>query len=1474
MKKTYTSSKMTWGKKSNSFETLIKRSFRNYVGTLLLTGVGMSGALAQTNPTPQPVPYTQNFDNLTNAYPAGWQGWRLAGQIDTNYLTTPPSAEQVFYASNLTNATNAVHIGNIGQRLGFLNTTNIRTVPVLAVSTLDRQQITIKYDINLQRVNSDRGLGVQLQYRIGTEGNFTAIGESLELFIGNGTGINTSGTDYYETRTKQLSLPAEIAFKENVQFRWVTARTQDGSGDNLGFSIDNIEVNGITDPCANNPLPYTEDFSELTTDVRECTLVENVNNDNETWKVLTANQAGFTAPYLRYKYHGTNAGNDWFFTKGLALEAGVNYRLRYKYGTSTLEEKLKISIGQEQNSSAMNQVIFDHGTFTQNSPNTKEIFFTVPTSGNYYVGFHSYSATNKWYIYLDDIVVDLAPTCLPPSAVTISNITHNTAQASWTAAPTEASSYEYYVSTETAAPTATTTATGTTTTTSATLSNLSQTTNYNLWVRTVCSDTDKSEWTAVTTFRTGQLAATFPFTDNFDGDNNGWDIITNSTATSQLSKFYVNTPTPLTIGTGSTAANLTFANGKLFVSSETDNLSPVYKPNSISYAYRDVVLPADMTTAKVSFKWLMKGEGATFAFDYGRFLIVPMTSTLQTTTALGNTPTALNNIFSFNDNPYLSGDFKHLMSHSTATNSAFNGAYEEKANVFQNNAIDLSAYAGQTVRVLFYFRSDSSSQYAPSLIIDDFVFDYTPSCLAPTQMSAANVTARTADVSWTASTSDVNGYEYYYSTEATAPTEITEASGTTTETTISLANLTPETTYYVWTKTDCTDASKSEWSANPLTFTTTISCPAPTAPTTTNVTTSSATIGWTSTSTDFEYIYSTTNTTPEASATGTLATGTTAEITGLDSSTTYYWWVRAVCGEDDKSSWLGSTFQTTQVPATFPYADNFDTAQWVFANGTQVNKFYIGTPIEGNGVTYADNKLFVSNDGISNTYATNSSYVFAYRDVTLPTDLTLAKITYDWILKGEGTSATPWDHARFFILPSNATPAAGTDLAHNANTTVRINNIDAIYQPGNIVSNHLNTIHHHLMYNPAGSYSGAFEIIKHNFIDEAVDLSAYAGQTVRLVFYFENDTSAYPPSLAIDNFVIDYAPNCLTPTNLATSNVSYNSATINWTGNSDTYNYVITTENTAPTGDAGTTTSENTVNLTELAPSTTYYWWMKSNCDTGDTWYQGPSFTTNATPQAYPFTDDFETLKWNLVNGNETNKFYVGTPTGYDNGKLFISENGNTNTYNVGVTSRAYAYTDVELPADITTAKVKFDVTVAGEENFDFGRFFIVPTSYEPNNSTNITYNGTITGQYFGSTQFSEVDGTTSVNQTVDLSAVAGQTVRLLFYWKNDSSLGDQPPLSIDNFCFANECTELAIGDINKGNFAYYPNPVQNELNFKGEQAIANIEVYNLTGQIVNNVKVGEKTYKLDTTKLTAGVYMVKVTFENGTTKTVKIIKK
>lgn len=81
----------------------------------------------------------------------------------------------------------------------------------------------------------------------------------------------------------------------------------------------------------------------------------------------------------------------------------------------------------------------------------------------------------------------------------------------------------------------------------------------------------------------------------------------------------------------------------------------------------------------------------------------------------------------------------------------------------------------------------------------------------------------------------------------------------------------------------------------------------PTALTSSSVANTSATIGWTGVAASgFDYYYSTSNITPNAS---TMASGSTAanvksaNLTGLATGTTYYYWVRGKCGVNSISNW-------------------------------------------------------------------------------------------------------------------------------------------------------------------------------------------------------------------------------------------------------------------------------------------------------------------------------------------------------------------------------------------------------------------------------------------------------------------------------------------------------------------------------------------------------------------------------------------
>jgi hypothetical protein len=102
-------------------------------------------------------------------------------------------------------------------------------------------------------------------------------------------------------------------------------------------------------------------------------------------------------------------------------------------------------------------------------------------------------------LYLDDVYWEVAPTCFPPTNVIATGTTPTTATVSWTASTTvPANGYEVYYSTSNTAPTAATVPNLTGITgTSTPISGLASATGYYVWVRSKCSSSDTSNWSAV-----------------------------------------------------------------------------------------------------------------------------------------------------------------------------------------------------------------------------------------------------------------------------------------------------------------------------------------------------------------------------------------------------------------------------------------------------------------------------------------------------------------------------------------------------------------------------------------------------------------------------------------------------------------------------------------------------------------------------------------------------------------------------------------------------------------------------------------------------------------------------------------------------------------------------------------------------------------------------------------------------------------
>ncbi|MGS4345266.1 MBG domain-containing protein [Myroides odoratus] len=260
-------------------------------------------------------------------------------------------------------------------------------------------------------------------------------------------------------------------------------------------------------PCVSVNIPYVLNVNSTST-LPACVVVEDVNADNKKWEPVTKpSNAGFVdARVMRYPYHTSNPANDWFFTQGLNMVAGQSYRLKFKYSHGNYSEKLRVSYGLRNESTAMTEELFSVETGSTEAAYSEEIDFIPPTTGVYYIGFQAYSAANELNLYVGDIKVELSPTCIKPTNVSLTSATQIAATFGWTASTsTPANGYAYEVRTTgnpgeaTGLVQAGTTAAGVVT---ATVNGLTANTAYKFYVKAVCSTTDESEWAEVLDFRT------------------------------------------------------------------------------------------------------------------------------------------------------------------------------------------------------------------------------------------------------------------------------------------------------------------------------------------------------------------------------------------------------------------------------------------------------------------------------------------------------------------------------------------------------------------------------------------------------------------------------------------------------------------------------------------------------------------------------------------------------------------------------------------------------------------------------------------------------------------------------------------------------------------------------------------------------------------------------------------------------------
>jgi endonuclease I len=217
-------------------------------------------AYAQTNPTAQSLPYSQDFGTAAfSTLPNGWAVWNgcpgnLVNRQDTAEIVTPTGNATCTTATAVQSAGGAYGYASGSDAMLYIQTsgnpTNGVDEPVLALNTLGVTQVQISYKMVM--LVAHRVVGSVLQYRVGTSGTWTTI---------TGTVYEHSDIDRIAGQADSFSvyLPTEAANQSVVQLRWAIWRgaiTTTGNSSSSGIGFDSVRVVGTTGFVVNNPVSF------------------------------------------------------------------------------------------------------------------------------------------------------------------------------------------------------------------------------------------------------------------------------------------------------------------------------------------------------------------------------------------------------------------------------------------------------------------------------------------------------------------------------------------------------------------------------------------------------------------------------------------------------------------------------------------------------------------------------------------------------------------------------------------------------------------------------------------------------------------------------------------------------------------------------------------------------------------------------------------------------------------------------------------------------------------------------------------------------------------------------------------------------------------------------------------------------------------------------------------------------------------
>ncbi len=1049
-------------------------------------------------------------------------------------------------------------------------------------------------------------------------------------------------------------------------------------------------------------------------------------------------------------------------------------------------------------------------------------------------------------------------TCNTPTAVATNNVTCSTAVVTWNGS---ASNYE--VSYKTAASSTWSTPASTSSNTY-TLTDLDGNTNYNVRVRAVCSANSHSAW-ATANFTTPETPCAAPTNLASTHTSSTITITWNGTASSyevawkRHSASSWNTATTVSTNTKTWTGftdSIQYDYRVRSVCSSTnksDWVTGTCTTDPVNCNAPTAVATNNVTCSTAVVTW--NGSASSYQVSY-KTAAASTWSAPATTTSTTYTLTDLNSETAYNvrvravcsANSHSSWATTNFTtpevpcptptdlneSHTTSqltitwngTASNYQVAYKLHASSTWGTATNVTTntytWSGLTDSLQYDFRVRS---YCSSTNYSEWVTGTVvmgePSCEAPTSLATTS-TPSSITFTWN---SDADDFEVAIKTQSSStwgsPIAVTANSYT-------FTNLNDSSSYSLRVRAICSENRQSGWATTNC-MTQALPCGQPSAITATNITDHSATISWTGTASSYEFRYKAS----DESTWGPVltTTNTSCALTGLDENTVYNFSVRAVCATNSHSVWSAANFTTLETPCPLP---------------TNLNETHTSSQLnitwDGNAPAYQVAYKRHSNTTWGTTYTVteNTKTFVGFTD----------SIQYDFRVRSYCSSTNYSEWVIGTVVMGESTCETPTDLvATSTSSSITFSwNSDA----------------------------DDFEVaIK---VDTSSDWSTpVAVSTNSYTFTSLNDSSRYAlrvRAICSDNrqsnwnnlSILTQPAPCDQPTNLVTTNVTFTSADVQWTGTSPNYEVRFKAINSNEWTSVNTSNSNTTLN--NLTEGTIYDIAVRGICSPNShTEWTTAQFTTPTYIDCNVPTD------LTIVTTNtQAYISWMGDASSYE---LMYRSADNQEEWNAPITLTATSYTMVSLaPSHTYDVRVRSICDEYNTSDWATAQFTTLNAHYDEFPTDLVISNVSAHSAELQWTAASDEEewfvhlyneDHDSTYRTSDKPFTCSSLRENSTYYVSVAAIwGDFTSEWSEEISFTT--TNEAIDDIDAStHITLYPNPATEltTLTIEGMRGEVTIEVVDNNGRLMQKNSIicqGDCQTTIDVHDLAAGIYFVRLT--------------